>query len=323
MIIYIGVMVAVSLFFISGALFLFGSRGEEVSPVFRRFKEYTGYGEEKEEVDFDEELLEGTFYERNIYPVIERVGRLLGGDEETKREKLEKQLQQAGRPGDLGPNEFLALQIVLGLLSMSVVILGALIIGPTSRRGIGLSIAFAAISGVASYVIPKFYLAKLVTKRQKEVRLSLPYAIDLLVVSAEAGLGFEMALKRVVDKMSGTLAEEFHRVTEEVKLGTPRKKALANMVKRVEVDELQSFVSAVNQAEELGASISEVLRIQADQMRTKRRQQIEEQAQKAPVKMLLPMVLFIFPTIFIVILGPVGLEIYRQATGDVAGGIAG
>ncbi|MFP4687042.1 MAG: type II secretion system F family protein, partial [bacterium] len=286
------------------------------SPVFRRFREYTGYRmEDDEKPDFDEEMLKGTFYERNVYPVLERMARVIGGEGESKSEKLDRQLIQAGRPGDLGPNEFLALQIVLGLLSVSIVVLLALIVGPTTQRGVALSLSFAGISGVGSYIVPKFYLAKLVSARQKEVKLSLPYAIDLLVVSAEAGLGFEMALNRVVDKMTGALADEFNRVTEEIKLGAPRKRALKNMLRRVELDELSSFVSAVVQAEELGASIGEVLRIQANQMRINRRQQIEELAQKAPVKMLLPMVLFIFPTIFIVILGPVGLEIYKQATG--------
>jgi tight adherence protein C len=316
MALYFGVSLALALFLISGSLFLFGSEKEESSAVFRRFREYTGYRVKEEETpDLDEEMLKGTFYERNIYPVLEKIAKVIAGEGETKREKLERQLIQAGRPGDLGPNEFLALQIILGLFSVSIVIILALLMGPTTRRGVGLSLAFAAISGVGSYIIPKFYLAKLVTARQKAVRLSLPYAMDLLVVSAEAGLGFEMALKRVVDKMTGALAEEFQRVTEEIKLGAPRKRALKNMLKRVEVDELSSFVSAVIQAEELGASIGEVLRIQANQMRVNRRQQIEEMAQKAPVKMLLPMVLFIFPTIFIVILGPVGLEVYTQATG--------
>ncbi len=316
MALYFGVSLALALFLISGSLFLFGSEKEESSPVFRRFREYTGYRVKDDETpDLDEEMLKGTFYERNIYPVLEKMANVIAGEGETKREKLERQLIQAGRPGDLGPNEFLALQIILGLLSVSIVIILALLMGPTTRRGVGLSLAFAAISGVGSYIIPKFYLAKLVTERQKAVRLSLPYAMDLLVVSAEAGLGFEMALKRVVDKMTGALAEEFQRVTEEIKLGAPRKRALKNMLKRVEVDELSSFVSAVIQAEELGASIGEVLRIQANQMRVNRRQQIEEMAQKAPVKMLLPMVLFIFPTIFIVILGPVGLEVYTQASG--------
>ncbi len=263
-------------------------------------------------MDLDEELLKGTFYERNIYPMLEKIASLIAGEGESKREKLERHLISAGRPGNLGPNEFIALQLVLGLLSVSIVAIVALLIGPTTPRGLALAIIFAAVAGMASYIIPRFYLKKMITQRENEVRKTLPFAIDLLVVSAEAGLGFDMALNRVVQKMEGALALEFRRVLEEIKLGTPRKRALRNMLERVDVDVLDSFVSAIIQAEELGASIGEVLRIQAEQMRTDRRQRIEKKAQEAPVKMLIPMVLFIFPTIFIVVLGPVILEVITQ-----------
>ncbi|MFB6355161.1 MAG: type II secretion system F family protein, partial [bacterium] len=275
--IYVVILLALVLFVCSGGFFLFGSSTEQESIVFRRFKRVTGYQqEEEEEVDLDEEMLEGTFYERAIYPILDRVAEVIGGDDESDSDQLELELVRAGRPGGLGPNEFIALQLVLGLLSVSVVVVLALIVGPTSRRGIGLTLAFAAISGVGSYIVPKFYLSTLVSNRQHEVKTSLPYAIDLLVVSSEAGLGFDMALNRVTEKMDGALAEEFKRVAEEVKLGTPRQKALKNLEERMQVEELSSFVSAIIQAEELGASVGEVLRIQADQIRTARRQQIEE-----------------------------------------------
>lgn len=310
---YVGTLFVLALFLVSGGIFLFGSSRDQDSPVFRRFKRVTGYQQEAERGpgDLDEELLEGTYYERVIHPIFEQIGNLVGGDDESKREKLERKLIQAGRPGGLGPNEFVAMQLVLGLLGVSLVTLVSLIIAPTSRRGIALAVVFAAIAGGAAYIVPKFLVGKWISDRQKEVRLSLPFAIDLLVVSAEAGLGFDMALNRVTEKMEGALAEEFKRTTEEIKLGTPRKRALKNLSDRVEVEPLDSFISAVVQAEELGASIGEVLRIQAEQIRTKRRQQIEEQAQKAPVKMLIPMVIFIFPTIFIVIIGPVALKIWK------------
>jgi tight adherence protein C len=314
MVLYAVIILALVIFIASGAFFLFGSSREETSEVFRRFKEVTGYQQDSEAgpEDIDEELLEGTYYERVIHPFIERVANLLGGDEESKREKLEKELIQAGRPGNLGPNEFVAMQLVLGLLGVSLVTLISLLVAPTSRRGVALAVVFAAVAGVAAYIVPKFLVSKWISDRQTEVKLSLPFAIDLLVVSAEAGLGFDMAMNRVTEKMDGALSDEFKRTMEEVKLGTPRKTALKNMTDRVEVEELDSFVSAVIQAEELGASIGEVLRIQADQIRTRRRQTIEEEAQKAPVKMLIPMVLFIFPTIFIVVLGPVGLKLYEE-----------
>jgi tight adherence protein C len=312
MIIYILTFTALGLVLVSGLFFLFGSRRDEESRVFRRFREVTGYQMEEEETDLDEEMLEGSFWDRNIYPIVQRVGELLGGDSEDQWEKLDRRLIRAGRPGDLQPNEFAALQLVLGLLTVALVAVIALLFRPTSTRGIALSLMFAAIAGAGSYIIPKFYLSRLISQREKEARSSLPFAIDLLVVTVEAGLGFEMALQRVSDKMTGALAEEFQRVNEEIKLGTTRRKALKNLQQRVQVDELSSFVSAVLQATEMGASIGKVLRIQAEQMRTERRQYVEEQAQKAPVKMLIPMVMFIFPTIFIVIGGPIGLQLMKE-----------
>ncbi len=316
MIVYITVTLAMLLFILAISIFLLGSQRDPEPVVFRRFCEVTGYQQtETEGIDLDEELLEGSFYERNIYPFIQRVARLVGGETETKREKLERKLIQAGRPGNLGPNEFTAIQIILGLINISAVILFALGFGPTTTEGVALSVIFALTAGAASYVVPRFYLERLITSRQKAIRKDLPFAIDLLVVSAEAGLGFDMALTRVVDKMEGALSAEFGRVLEEVQLGTPRKRALRNLVTRVEINELSGFVSAVIQAEELGASIGDVLRIQAQQMRIDRRQEIEKLAQQAPVKMLIPMVLFIFPTIFIVVLGPIGLEVFMEMTG--------
>lgn len=310
--IYFGIAVAFLLMILSGIFFFVGSPADRESKVFQRFREITGYQVEDTETDLDEELLEGSFYDRNIYPVLQNVADMLEGDGESKRDQLEKQLIQAGRPGNLGPNEFVALQLVLGLLSIAAVVLIALLVRPTTNRGLALAIGFAAIAGMGSYVIPKFYLGRLISQRRTEIRQSLPFAIDLLVVTVEAGLGFEMALNRVVDKMEGALAEEFGRVTEEIKLGATRRRALQNMLDRVEVDQLGSFVQAIIQATEMGASIGQILRIQADQMRTERRQSIEEQAQKAPVKMLIPMVIFIFPTIFIVIGGPIGLKLWKQ-----------
>lgn len=312
MIFYVLTFFALGLVLLTGIFFLFGSSTDEESRVFRRFREVTGYKAGTNETDLDEEMLEGTFWERNIYPIIERVGDIISGDDESSWKKLDRRLIRAGRPGDLAPNEFAALQLVLGLLSVAIVVVLALIVRPTSSRGIALALVFAALAGGASYIVPKFYLSMLISRRESEVKSSLPFAIDLLVVTVEAGLGFEMALKRVSKKMTGALAEEFQRVNEEIKLGATRRAALQNLLDRVDVEELSSFVSAIIQAGEMGASIGKVLRIQADQMRTERRQSIEEQAQKAPVKMLIPMVMFIFPTIFIVIGGPIGLRLMRK-----------
>ena len=153
MLVYFAVFMAVLLFLASVTIFLFGSRREQGSRTFQRFCEVTGYRQKEEEtVDLDEELLKGTFYERNIYPLLEKVASLIGGEGESKREKLERHLIAAGRPGNLGPNEFIALQLVLGLLSVSIVAIVALLVGPATPRGLALSIIFAAVAGIMVYV---------------------------------------------------------------------------------------------------------------------------------------------------------------------------
>ena len=140
--------------------------------------------------------------------------------------------------------------------------------------------------------------------RQKEIRLALPNALDLLTISVEAGLGFDAALVRVTEKYKNALSEEFTQVLNEVRLGRPRLEALDDMGRRVGVEELHSFIQALIQSEQLGVGIAKVLRIQSEEMRRKRRQRAEEQAAQASLKMLFPMILFIFPTIFIVLMGP-------------------
>jgi tight adherence protein C len=136
----------------------------------------------------------------------------------------------------------------------------------------------------------------------------LPDVLDLLTVSVEAGLGFDQAVVKVIEKFKGPLAEEFHRTLQEVRMNKPRREALRALADRVGIDDLTAFIAALIQADQLGVSIAKVLRIQSDQMRIKRRQRAEEQAQKASIKMLFPLIFFIFPAMFIVLLGPAVLS---------------
>jgi tight adherence protein C len=134
-------------------------------------------------------------------------------------------------------------------------------------------------------------------------------------VSVEAGLGFDQALSKVVEKMPGVLPEEFGFVLQEVQMGKPRKEALKDMSERMQVDDLSSFITAIIQAEQLGVSIGNVLRVQSDQMRTRKRQRAEEAAMKAPIKMMLPLVGCIFPVIMIVLLGPAAFRFVAAFSG--------
>ena len=176
---------------------------------------------------------------------------------------------------------------------------------------------FLAIVGVvvlwgASFMYPDVLISRKIEDRQKEISRKLPDILDLLVISVEAGLGFEQALDRTTIAVPGALSDEFRRMLHEIRIGSSRADALRSMAERTEVPELRAFIMAMLQADTFGVSISRLLRSQADEMRIRRRLRAQEQAQKAPVKMLFPLVFCIFPSIFVVILGPAIIQIQRS-----------
>ncbi len=170
----------------------------------------------------------------------------------------------------------------------------------------------AGFSLILGFFMPKVWLDNRVRMRQKIILKSLPDAFDLVTTCVEAGLGLEAALGRVAEKIAGPFGEELTIVLHDVALGKLRREALREMADRTGIADLTSFINAVIQAETMGTSIAAVLRVQADQMRMKRRQRAEQEAQAAPIKMMFPLVLFIFPTMFIVILGPAAISIYNS-----------
>ncbi|MCG3148850.1 MAG: hypothetical protein PCFJNLEI_02299 [Verrucomicrobiae bacterium] len=184
--------------------------------------------------------------------------------------------------------------------------------GGTIQTNDPLNLLYLILAPVAGYIIPQFFLGKRVQERQEAILLSLPYAIDILSISVEAGMGFDAGVGYTMKKIKGPLAEEFSKTLNEIRLGKPRLEALEDLGNRTGVDELKVFITAVVHASRLGGSITNTLRIQADSMRVRRRQRAQEKAMKAPVKMVFPLVLFIFPALFVVILGPAGLAIYQQ-----------
>lgn len=212
----------------------------------------------------------------------------------------ENSVIRAGMPFSFGVNEWLMLQAFMIFVVPSVSIAFGIIFQLETIRVVSITL-LEVIFGLA---IPKLILTAKTQERQKDIMKALPDTLDLITVSVEAGLGFDAALGKVVEKMPGPLAKEFERVLQEMKMGKTRRDALKSMGSRINIVDFTTFVASIIQADQLGVSIGTVLRVQSEQMRMKRRQRAQEKAMKAPVKMLIPMVLFIFPTIFTVILGP-------------------
>ncbi len=221
------------------------------------------------------------------------VERLVPGN---KRENYEQRLTSAGRPGDMSVETFITIKYLI--------IVAALAIGFISRSA--LTFIAAALIGILA---PDMFLKNSEKRRKEKMVKSLPDVLDLISVSVEAGLSFDAALQKVVEKTSGPLTQEFEKTLQEINMGKPRREALRDMADRINVNDITVFLSAVIQADQLGVSISNVLSIQSKQVRENRRMRAEEAAQKAPVKILIPLVVFIFPTLLIVLLGPAVLQI--------------
>jgi tight adherence protein C len=218
---------------------------------------------------------------------------------------VEHKLELAGRPYGWGGSEFFGLRLLLSLL------LGGLgvFLFMTSSMSLMRRILMI-VGGVAlGYYLPMLWIGSKISRRQDEIEKALPDALDLLTICVEAGLGFDTAMAKVADKWDNELSEAFNRVLQEVQLGRLRRHALRDMADRMEVQDVSTFVAAIIQAEELGVSIAKVLRIQSDQMRMRRRQRAEELARQAPIKMLPAIAFLIFPSIFIILLGPAILKV--------------
>lgn len=216
------------------------------------------------------------------------------------RNILRRKLLLAGNPGGLEMGQFLVFYLLIAMVSASLALLLA--------RGTENQMLFGFVGLGFGLVLPDFWLKRQIQAREVAMRKALPSFLDLLTVSVEAGLGFDAALARVTSRESGPLAEEFQRVLQEIRMGKPRQNALRDLGGRTEVKELSGFVAALVQADQLGVSIGNVLRVQAQQMRRSCRQRAEEAAMKAPIKMLFPLVFFIFPSLFIVLLGPAVIQ---------------
>jgi tight adherence protein C len=221
---------------------------------------------------------------------------------------FERKVIVAGKPFNLSVNDWINIQLVI-MAGLSVI---TAVIGYLKKFEIKTTVLLILIEIIMAILLPRLILNRKTMERQREIRNSMPDVLDLLTVSVEAGLGFDGALAKVIDKMPGALANEFENVLQEIKVGKQKKDALKDMAQRVNIADLTTFIGSIIQADQLGVSIGNVLRIQSEQMRQKRRQRAQEKAMKAPVKMLIPMVLFIFPTLFSVLIGPVLIKVIDE-----------
>lgn len=249
-----------------------------------------------------EELeLEAPFKDRVIKPLVGGITKFFGKLAPSKgMEKMRLQLVLAGNPYNMQVAEF------TGLRFMGALVLGGLALALSLLMGAAITmlLLYSMLGVVFGYILPVFWLRGRIKKRQKVILKTLPDAIDLMTISVEAGLAFDGAMQRVADKWNNALSAEFGRALSEMRVGKSKRDALRELVARTGVSDLSTFVASIIQADQLGVSIAKVLRIQSEQMRIRRRQRAEEQAHKAPILMMIPMVFLIFPATYIVILGP-------------------
>ena len=253
----------------------------------------------KQEASVRRTDLSGSFRTRMLEPFIRQVGGLFGRlTPSGSISNLDHLLDIAERPYGLGPREFYGFRII-------IMILGVWLAFMIFQRGTGL--IYLIGSGLIAYVSifgPMVWLKRKVRRRQDQIRKGLPDALDMLSVTAQAGLGFDQSLQRVSEYWETPVGVEFGRVVAEMEMGSSRQEAMRNMAERLDVPELSSFVAVIIQSDQLGMSIADALHAQADQMRIERRFRAQEAARKVPLKMLFPMMLLIFPAMLAVVCGP-------------------
>lgn len=262
------------------------------------------------------------FSERVLLPVARKMGEFVTRfTPQASLQSIQHQLDLAGNPRGVDPTLFYVSRLgAAGLFAAATLMLT--FIAPKGSMfafasGQAKAILMAIGAGVFGFFLPTLLLRSRINRRQDVITKAMPDALDLLTVCVEAGLGFDQAMSKVVEKWENELSMALERVINEIRLGKLRREALRDMSDRMDVPDMTSFVAAIIQADQLGVSIGKVLRIQAEQMRIKRRQRAEKKAHEAPVKMLIPMVFLIFPSIYIVLLGPSVVQIIKSGVLNV------
>ncbi len=296
-IIGIGALIFLGVFIIGGLVY-YGMRDDsDRDPLQERLGEL---GDRELPSSLEEVELSLPFQQRVLQPAFKKLADIvIRFTPQRQLEQTSRQLQLAGNPNNLDATTFLGVRVGATVVLAIMAFLLFVVVAPQNN-------AFLFIVGAAGlgYFFPSLWLKSQISKRQEAIVKKLPDALDLLTICVEAGLGFDAAMGKVYEKWDDDLSTAFGRVLQEIQLGKLRREALRDMADGMDVPDVTSFVAAIIQADQLGVSMAKILRVQSDQMRVKRRQRAQEKAQQAPVKMMIPMVLLIFPSIWIVLLGP-------------------
>jgi tight adherence protein C len=293
-----------------GVFMLVISRGVakpgDVDLVAGRLRSYSG----AEPMTVEELELGESLWERAFGPLAQWLRRVLSSiTPASLNQEMTRQLIRAGRPLGLSGTDFQSIRVAATFVGVLIGLVAGLAVGIPL-----LTVAMVLAGAVTGYWAPRIWLQRVVARRQQEITRALPNALDLLSVTVAAGLGFELALRRVADRYRNALSDEFDQVLAEISLGRPRSEAIRAMGQRTGVVDLQNFGNAVVQSQQLGTGISIILKIQAEEMRRRRYLRARERGARAPLKMLGPMIGCIFPTLWVILLGPAALLLFSTLT---------
>ena len=251
--------------------------------------------------------VEGSLRDRALAPAMQSAARaVLRINPKMTVEAVHLKLLSAGYGRRISPMGFLAAK---GFAALGGLVFGFML--ASASKGIPMGIMIGVALGAVGYIAPDFFLNSRIRSRQERLRADLPDALDLLAVSVEAGLGFDAAVVKITEQIEGPLGEEFSLTLSEIRIGESRQEALKKLAERTGTSEIGAFARSIIQADQFGISLGRILRVQAVDTRHRRQLAAEERAMKAPVKMLFPTVVFIFPSMFIVILGPAFLNLTK------------
>ena len=295
-----------AIFLIAGAILLL--RRSEGDPLADRIDEYAA---REEIVSIEEIELSLTFTDRVLVPLVRRLSQFVVRlTPQSVLDNTAHRLELAGSPRNMTAAEFWAYSGIFTIGFAALMFLMMVRVGQPTDPNKRLLYTLAAFG--IGVILPHMILRSLIDRRKQAIIRKFPDALDLMTICVDAGLTFDGAMTQVGEKWDDPLSQEFGRVVSELQLGKSRRQAMRDMADRIDVPDVSSFVAAILQADQLGVSIGKVLRIQSEQMRIRRRQRAEELAHQAPVKMTIPLVFLVFPSILIVLLGPSLLQAIRS-----------